>query len=423
MIKPNNENQGCPKCGGSVFEAERITEKGRNYHKRCFVCCKCKRPQDDKLQVFVGFDSKIYCSVCYPRPSYTTLPGEVETSRIKATAGQGCPRCGGKVFDAEKMTVKSGTFHKHCFNCASCGQSLNYSNFTSHQENVYCHGCFQKNFDTRSKSVGPPDTKTIKGSSSQNCPRCGGIVFDLEKVQTKQSVIHRACLSCLNCKKPLLPSNFFDAPDGDVYCSLCYASKFGHKRSKSVGPSNTRTIKAEPGEASCLCCGYKVFEAEKVSVHNGCYHVSCYKCVRCKSLLNSSTANNGNNGKMYCNGCFRKKRQQTPEENQTFVKSFLDTVSIPASDDDPDMCVRCSGKVFAAERRAAKTGVYHTRCFSCSDCGKMLDFSTVLDNPEGDIICKSCFSKKSTSHFTSFSSDAGDLTVIKPSKKLFRFHA
>ena len=24
---------------------------GKKYHKKCFICCKCRRPQDDKLQV------------------------------------------------------------------------------------------------------------------------------------------------------------------------------------------------------------------------------------------------------------------------------------------------------------------------------------------------------------------------------------
>ena len=51
VIKPLDEAHACPKCKGSVFEAEKIVEKGKVYHKRCFVCCKCSRPQDDKLQV------------------------------------------------------------------------------------------------------------------------------------------------------------------------------------------------------------------------------------------------------------------------------------------------------------------------------------------------------------------------------------
>ena len=34
VIKPANEALACPNCGGSVFEAEKVTEKGKVYHKR-----------------------------------------------------------------------------------------------------------------------------------------------------------------------------------------------------------------------------------------------------------------------------------------------------------------------------------------------------------------------------------------------------
>ena len=50
-IKPESIGQGCPRCGGSVFKAEEVVEKGRTFHKKCFTCIKCNRPQDDKLQV------------------------------------------------------------------------------------------------------------------------------------------------------------------------------------------------------------------------------------------------------------------------------------------------------------------------------------------------------------------------------------
>ena len=38
---------------------KKVSEKGQVYHRRCFVCCKCHRPQEDKLQV-------AKCSKCSP---------------------------------------------------------------------------------------------------------------------------------------------------------------------------------------------------------------------------------------------------------------------------------------------------------------------------------------------------------------------
>ena len=63
LVNRGEEALACPTCGGTVFEAEKVTplvpelalvqvsEKGRVYHRRCFVCCRCRRPQEDKLQV------------------------------------------------------------------------------------------------------------------------------------------------------------------------------------------------------------------------------------------------------------------------------------------------------------------------------------------------------------------------------------
>ena len=82
------------------FQAEEIVEKGHSYHKRCFTCINCNRPQLDKLQVYVGFDHQIYCKTCYPKIWHTPLPLE-SRSKIKAEPGDdsGCPRCHGKVFE------------------------------------------------------------------------------------------------------------------------------------------------------------------------------------------------------------------------------------------------------------------------------------------------------------------------------------
>ena len=35
-----------------------------------------------------------------------------------------CPRCGGKVFEAERMVTKIGSYHKACFSCIECAKKL-----------------------------------------------------------------------------------------------------------------------------------------------------------------------------------------------------------------------------------------------------------------------------------------------------------
>ena len=56
----------------------------------------------------------------------------VETTTILATGknvaegGEGCRRCHGLVYDAEKMAMRSGAYHKMCFTCALCRRALDY---------------------------------------------------------------------------------------------------------------------------------------------------------------------------------------------------------------------------------------------------------------------------------------------------------
>jgi hypothetical protein len=54
--------------------------------------------------------------------------GASDTTVIPGEEGEptNCPRCHGKVFEAEKMSTKRGFYHKKCFSCAKCKTSLDY---------------------------------------------------------------------------------------------------------------------------------------------------------------------------------------------------------------------------------------------------------------------------------------------------------
>ena len=40
------------------------------------------------------------------------MPKPIDTSSILAAPGEGCPRCGGEVFHAEKKLSKKNVYHK-----------------------------------------------------------------------------------------------------------------------------------------------------------------------------------------------------------------------------------------------------------------------------------------------------------------------
>ena len=48
---------------------------------------------------------------------------------VKAIPGEDgdkmtCPRCDGKVFEAERMVTRVGSYHKSCFSCIVCSKKL-----------------------------------------------------------------------------------------------------------------------------------------------------------------------------------------------------------------------------------------------------------------------------------------------------------
>ena len=53
----------------------------------------------------------------------------VGTASILAEEGDPnkCPKCKGKVFEAEKMQSNRGVFHKNCFKCIDCHRALDPS--------------------------------------------------------------------------------------------------------------------------------------------------------------------------------------------------------------------------------------------------------------------------------------------------------
>ena len=72
----------------------------------------------------------------------------VDTAKIKTidTDPDCCPRCQGKVFEAERMAMKVGNYHKTCFSCCLCKRQLDLSLACDGPNDVFCNNCYFKNF-------------------------------------------------------------------------------------------------------------------------------------------------------------------------------------------------------------------------------------------------------------------------------------
>jgi len=373
------EGQGCPRCGGFVYHADQVFSKGHAWHKQCFKCATCHRVLDSRIACD-GPDNNVYCTGCYRKSfglkgygfgqggpalmsgdlaestnSVPTTCKFIDTTAIMAVEGQGCPRCGGQVFHAEQMFSKGKTYHKKCFSCRSCKRPLDSVLACDAPDgDIYCKGCYAKNFGAKGYGFGcgsgflqcgdiddsitdrptlDINTTSIRGDPAHKdtCPRCEGIVFHAEKMLSKSSSFHKKCFSCFDCKRPLDSTLCNDAPNGEIFCKLCYAKNFGPK-GYGYGGSNVPAMMAgEPGQfandrvqvdfmpapkngaprnpssTGCLRCGYAVYEAEKLIAAGRNWHKRCFGCSTCNRHLDSTTVNDGPDGDIYCRTCYAAK--------------------------------------------------------------------------------------------------------------------
>ena len=60
----DDDKDKCPKCGGKVFEAERVSSGKYAYHRLCFTCSECFRGLDS-FSSCTGPNQQLVCSSCY----------------------------------------------------------------------------------------------------------------------------------------------------------------------------------------------------------------------------------------------------------------------------------------------------------------------------------------------------------------------
>lgn len=96
-------------------------------------------------------------------------PLNIDTTRIKAPEGQGCPRCGGAVFAAEQMLAKGSMWHKKCFNCAECHRPLDsVLACDGPDKEIHCRGCYAKLFGPKGFGYGHTPVLSTNGESTLN---------------------------------------------------------------------------------------------------------------------------------------------------------------------------------------------------------------------------------------------------------------
>jgi len=162
------EIERCPACSKPVYPAEAKLAAGAKFHSGCFKCSTCNKFLDSTN---VGENGgKLFCKQCYGKGfgpagygfggGASGLGTDGSSSNVKsvtpttiggAVVEGGCPRCGKRVYDAEKKVGAGRDWHKTCFNCKQCHKALDSSMLNENEGEIYCKNCYAKSFGPHGK--------------------------------------------------------------------------------------------------------------------------------------------------------------------------------------------------------------------------------------------------------------------------------
>ena len=228
-IIKSQDGQGCPRCNGIVYEAEKVVAtETLIYHKKCASCNSC-HIKLDSATLCNGPDREIYCQNCHARKfggaglrgstwvdesatSQLRYSQSIDPSKLKITNDpDSCRKCQGKVYDLEKISMKSGVWHRQCFTCSSCNYSMTNTldDVFDRQGSIYCRPCLKKHFVEDSQLKPSAPKSMIQDANDPNaCPRCQCKVYEAEKMMSKSKLYHKQCFTCCQCDHTLDYSNW-----------------------------------------------------------------------------------------------------------------------------------------------------------------------------------------------------------------------
>ncbi|XP_074519638.1 LIM and SH3 domain protein 1-like isoform X2 [Halichoeres trimaculatus] len=74
-------NPPCGRCNKPVYPTEKVNCLDKFWHKGCFSCEVCKMALS--MTTYKGFEKKPYCSMHYPKSSFTIVTDTPENLRLK----------------------------------------------------------------------------------------------------------------------------------------------------------------------------------------------------------------------------------------------------------------------------------------------------------------------------------------------------
>ena len=132
---------------------KKMEYKGRQWHESCFICCTCK--SNIGAASFIPSGSDIYCTGCY-EDAYATKCSRCSKVGHTVCLTLHCPTI--QVVTTGGVTYRNQPWHRECFTCSHCQQSLAGISFTSRQDKPYCAPCAGQLFSKKCTTCAKPIT-------------------------------------------------------------------------------------------------------------------------------------------------------------------------------------------------------------------------------------------------------------------------
>ncbi|KAI7897905.1 uncharacterized protein BX663DRAFT_526874 [Cokeromyces recurvatus] len=227
----------------------------------------------------------------------------------------------------------------------------------------------------------------LQFKGAPKCPRCEKSVYMAEQVIGPGGPWHKNCLTCKECNKRL-DSTTLTEKNNEAYCKTCYNRKWGPKGYGFAGGASFLSTESKlPSEI-----------LKENYLPSGNHHLTRNVAEQSPPLKPVDNKTEETILPSLPNRPQLPPRPSLPSrptnhEQQSYIKHHTDYVPRKFNfGSQPDICVSCQKPVYAAELVLGAGNKYHKMCLKCSQCGKRLDSTNMVDK-DYDPYCRGCYSK------------------------------
>lgn len=179
------------------------------WHPECFNCIECNKDFIKECQ-FVVNNGQPVCIGCNDRSS-RNYQHKKEKRKPFNPQKQSCTACSKILKQNDSIIIAlNRPYHKECFKCSQCSQTLNTKSFTSMGNVPLCHPCADNQI-------------------SNKCSKCNTIITGNVVVALKKSW-HPNCLKCIFCNQAIINlERIYHRENNQPCCPRCVKTVFTTK--------------------------------------------------------------------------------------------------------------------------------------------------------------------------------------------------